>query len=70
MKSSSLAYIRRETREKLPLAREPDRSCCHFHTSVKLFWSQPLALWTSAAAYECAAAQSMDPWAATKKAFH
>ena len=27
-----------------------------------------MAPWTSAAAYECAAAQSMDPWAAIKKA--
>ena len=33
-----------------------------------LFWSQPMAPLTSAAAYECAAAQSMDPWFATKKA--
>ena len=41
---------------------------CHFHTSLKLFWSQPMAPWTSAAAYECAAAQSMDSWAVIKKA--
>ena len=47
-----------------------DRSCCHLHTSEKHFWLQPMAPWTLAAAYECAVAQSMDPWAATKKALH
>ena len=39
-------------------------------TSIKLSWSQPMAPWISATAYECAAAQSMDPWVATKKALH
>ena len=29
-----------------------------------------MASWILAAAYECAAAHSMDPWAATKKALH
>ena len=45
---SSRASLR-ETRDKRPLDRDPDRSWCHGHSSVKLFWS---------AAYECAAAQS------------
>jgi hypothetical protein len=36
-------------------------------TSVKLFGSQPMAPWTSVAAYECGAAQSMDLLAVTKK---
>ena len=34
--SSSLAYNRRETWVKRPLGRDPDRSWCHLHTSVKL----------------------------------
>ena len=41
MKSSSLSYNRRETRDKRPLGRDPDRSCCHLHTSVKLFYRSP-----------------------------
>ena len=61
---------KRETQDKQLLGRDPDRSLCHRHTSVKLFWSQPMASWTSAEAYKCAAAQSVDPWAATKKALH
>ena len=40
MKSSSLAYNKRETRDKQPLGRDPDRSWCHHRTSVNLFWSQ------------------------------
>ena len=64
---SNLAYNRRETREKRLLGRDPDRSQCHLHNSLKLFWSRPMAPWTSAAAYKCAAAQSMDSWAAIKK---
>ena len=43
-------------------------SWCHLHTSVKLFQSQPMTPWTLAAAYEYPAAQSMDTWAAIKKA--
>jgi hypothetical protein len=27
-----------ETRDKRLLCRNPDRSLCHRHTSVKLFW--------------------------------
>ena len=37
MKSSSLANNKREIWEKRLLGRDPDRSWCHFHTSVKLF---------------------------------
>jgi hypothetical protein len=37
-----LAYNRRETRDKWPLDRDLDRSWCHLHTSVKLFWLQPM----------------------------
>ena len=61
LKSYSLDYNRRETRDMRLLGRDPDRSQCHLHTSLKLLWSRPMAPWTSAAAYECAAAQSMDP---------
>ena len=68
VKSSSLANNKREIWEKRLLGRDPDRSWCHFHTSVKLFWSQPMVPWTLAAAYECVAAQSMESSAATKKA--
>ena len=68
MKSSIVTYNRCKTRQKRLLGRDPGRSRCHLHTSVKLSWSQPIAPWTSPAAYECDAAQSMDPWAATKKA--
>ena len=32
-----------DTRGKRPLARNPDRSWWHHHTSLKLFWSQPMA---------------------------
>ena len=35
----------RKTRDKLPLGRDPDRSCCHLHTNVKLSWSQPMDTW-------------------------
>ena len=38
MKRSRLAYNRRETRDKWPLGRHPDRSWCHLHTILKLFW--------------------------------
>jgi hypothetical protein len=65
-----LAYNWCESRNKWPLRRDPDRNWCHLHTSVKLFGLQPMAPWTTAAAYKCAAAQSMDPWAVTKKALH
>ena len=36
VKSGSLAYNRRKTREKRPLGRNPDRSWCLHHTCVKL----------------------------------
>ena len=35
-----LVYSRRESRDKRPLSRDPDRTWCHRHTSVKRFWSQ------------------------------
>jgi hypothetical protein len=50
------------------LANAPDMNRCHLHTSLKLYCSRSMAPWISAAAYECAAAQSMDPWASIKKA--
>jgi hypothetical protein len=39
---SDLAYNRHETRDMWSLVRDPDRSWCHIHTSVKLFWSHPM----------------------------
>ena len=47
------------------MGADPDRSWCNIHTSVKLFWSQPMPPWTLAAAYSYAVAVSMDSWAAT-----
>ena len=42
----------RETRDKRPLDKESNNSWCHRHTTsmIKLFWSQPMAPWVSAAA--------------------
>ena len=37
----------RDTRGKLPLARNPDRSWWHRHINWKFFWPQPMALWTT-----------------------
>ena len=37
----------RDARGKWPLARNPDRSWWHHHTSLKLFWPQPMASWTT-----------------------
>ena len=39
--------------KQLLLCRDPDRSWCHRHTTskIKLFWSQPMPLWASAAAW-------------------
>ena len=69
MKCSISAYNQRETGEKRPLGRDPDRSWCHLHTSVKHFWAQSMAPWLSAAAYECAAAQSWDLWQISSLSF-
>ena len=41
-KARSSAYNRRETLVKRLLGRDLDRSLCHLHTSLKLFWSQPI----------------------------
>ena len=49
-----LAYNRCEARDKRLLGRDPDLSWCHRHISVKHFWSQSMAPWTPAAAYEYA----------------
>ena len=38
---SSLAYNRRETRDKRPLGRDLDRSWCHRRTMIKLFSRSP-----------------------------
>ena len=50
-----------ETRDKWPLGRDPDRNWCHHHTSVKLFWSQPMTLWTSVATYELYTSVAVTP---------
>ena len=38
-KVPNLAWNRHETRYKRPLGRDPKRSWCHRHTSVKFLWS-------------------------------
>ena len=50
----------RETRDKPPLGMDPELSWYYLHTSANLCWSQPIAPWTSVAAYVYSAAQSMD----------
>ena len=55
VKISSLAYNRRETRDKQLLGRDPDRSCCHSHSFGLSPWLHghrgqhtsvlPLSLW-------------------------
>ena len=60
----------RETRDKRPLARNPDRSWCHRRTSVKFSWSQPMDPWTELQHTHMLPPMSMEPWAATKKALH
>ena len=39
----------RETRETMPIFRDPDRSWCYLFTTniIKLFWPQPMAPWTA-----------------------
>ena len=37
---------RRNTREKWPMARNPDGSWWHRHTNLKLFWQQLMSPWT------------------------
>ena len=66
VKSSRL--ILQPTRDKRPLARNPDRSWCHRHTSVKLSWLQPKDLWTERQHTRMLPLTSMEPWAATKNA--
>jgi hypothetical protein len=57
VKSSSLAYNRRETRDKRPLGRDSDRSWCHLHTSVNCFgrssWIHELSGSTFVCCHRC-----------------
>ena len=52
-KMKSSRTCQRETRNKRPLGRESDMSWCHRYTTsmIKLFWSQPMGPYASAAAY-------------------
>ena len=70
VESSSVAYNRRETRYKRPLGWDPDRSWCHLHTSVKLLLvpAHDSMNIGGSILVSNAAAQSEDPWDATKKA--
>ena len=53
----------RETRNKRPLGRDPDRNWCHRHTSVKLSWSQPMYPWTERQHTRMMAPMSIELWA-------
>ena len=59
----------RKTRDQRPLGRDPDKSWCHGHITVKLFWSQSMALWTLVAAYEHAAANPHGTMGCDQKSF-
>jgi hypothetical protein len=70
-----LAYVKLRTSGHW--VGSPDRSWCHRHTTsmIRLFCSQPMAPWASAAAYgkgekhtHMLLQMSMEPWALTKKA--
>jgi hypothetical protein len=67
VKCSSLAYNRRETRDKRPLGRDPERTCCHLYSRVNFLAAAHGSMYIGAV-YECAVARSMDPRAGTKKA--
>ena len=50
--------------------KDPDRSWCHRHTSVKLSWSQPMYPWTERYHTRMLRPMSMEPWAASTKALN
>ena len=56
----------RETRNKRLLGRDPDRSWCHRHTCVKLYfpWSQSMNPWTELQHTRMLPPMSMESWAA------
>ena len=68
MKSSRPSL--RETRDKRPLDRDPDRSRCHRHTSVKLSWSQSMHPWTEWQHTHMLSLMSMGHWLRPKKLYH
>ena len=47
------AYNRCETQDRQPLGRDPHRSWCHHHTSVKLFDCSPWIHWLSCSTLVC-----------------
>ena len=59
VKSSSLTYNRRETRDKRPLGRNPDRSWGHRHISVKFFGRIP---WLHGHRRQNTSVMSLSPW--------
>ena len=54
--ASHILYEGKVKSSQPSLRETQERSWFHRHISVKLFWSQPMAPLTSAAAYKCAAA--------------
>ena len=68
MKSSRPSL--RETRDKRSLGRDPDRSWCHRHTSVKVSWSQSMGPWSEWQHTRMLPPMFMEPWATAKKPLH
>ena len=65
-----IAYNRRETRDKWPFGRDPDRGWCYSHTSEKFSWLQPMDPWTERQHTRKLLPISMEPWAVTKEVLH
>ena len=63
-KVPDLAYSRSETRNKLPLDRDPDRSLCNRHTCVKLSWLQTMNL--SCSTIVCCSRHVWSHWVQSK----
>ena len=60
----------RETRDKWLLGRDPDKSWCHRHTSVKFSWSKPMDPWSERQHTRMLPPMSREPCAATKKVLY
>ena len=65
-----LAYNWCKTHNKWPLGSDPDRNWYYRHTSVKLFLVTVHDFMDIGSSIRVSAIQSMEPWAATKKALH
>ena len=68
-KVSDLAYNLRETQDKRPLGKDPDRSWCHRHTPVKLSGSQHMDPWTERLHTRMLPSMPLESWAANKQLY-